>query len=51
VPEHFDAIAIGRSAVDVPRPIAERTHRYIAGCGIPSLEIGRPQTTAREARP
>jgi inosose dehydratase len=29
-------------APDVPRPIAERTHRYIAGCGIRSLEIGRP---------
>jgi inosose dehydratase len=37
-------------APDIPRPIAERTHRYIAACGIPSLEIGRPRTTAREAQ-
>jgi inosose dehydratase len=29
-------------APDVPRPIAERTHRYITGCGIRSLEIGTP---------
>jgi inosose dehydratase len=35
-------------APDVPRPIAERTHRYIASCGIPSLSIGRPRTTAEE---
>jgi inosose dehydratase len=35
-------------APDVPRPIAERTHRYIAGCGIPSLSIGRPRTTSQE---
>jgi inosose dehydratase len=31
---------------DVPRPIAERTHRYIGGCGIRSLEIGAPKTAA-----
>jgi inosose dehydratase len=31
---------------DVPRPIAERTHRYIAGCGIRSLEIGAPKAAA-----
>ncbi|MCU1607583.1 MAG: Xylose isomerase domain protein barrel [Modestobacter sp.] len=30
-------------APDVPRPIAERTHRYIAGCGLRSLEIGAPK--------
>jgi inosose dehydratase len=29
---------------DVPLPIAQRTHRYISGCGIRSLEIGRPAT-------
>lgn len=33
-------------APDVPRPIAERTHRYIASCGIPSLEIGSPKAGA-----
>jgi inosose dehydratase len=31
---------------DVPRPIAERTHRYIAGCGLRSLEIGAPSAAA-----
>jgi inosose dehydratase len=35
-------------APDVPRPIAERTHRYIAGCGIRSLEIGRPRTAPEQ---
>jgi inosose dehydratase len=34
---------------DVPRPIAERTHRYITGCGIRSLEIGAPKTVATAA--
>jgi inosose dehydratase len=33
---------------DMPRPIAERTHRYIAGCGIRSLEIGAPRTRAEQ---
>jgi inosose dehydratase len=36
-------------APDVPRPIAERTHRYIASCGIPSLEIGVPRAGAARA--
>jgi inosose dehydratase len=31
---------------DVPLPIAQRTHRYIRGCGLPSLELGTPKTTA-----
>ena len=31
---------------DMPFPIAQRTHRYIAGCGFPSVEIGRPTTAA-----
>jgi inosose dehydratase len=35
-------------APDVPRPIAERTHRYIAGCGIRSLEIGRPRSAPEQ---
>jgi inosose dehydratase len=34
---------------DVPRPIAERTHRYIAGCGVPSLEIGTPKSNPAPA--
>jgi inosose dehydratase len=35
-------------AADVPMPIAARTHRYIGGCGLRSLEIGTPKTgTAR----
>ena len=29
---------------DMPFPIAQRTHRYIAACGFPSLEIGTPKT-------
>jgi inosose dehydratase len=33
---------------DQPLPIAERTHRYIAGCGIRSLEIGRPRTSSEQ---
>jgi inosose dehydratase len=33
---------------DVPFPIAQRTHRYIASCGIRSLEIGRPRTAPEE---
>jgi inosose dehydratase len=31
---------------DVPLPIAQRTHRLIGSCGLPSLEIGRPRTTS-----
>jgi inosose dehydratase len=31
-------------AADVPLPIAQRTHRYIAGCGFPSLQIGTLKT-------
>jgi inosose dehydratase len=31
-------------APDVPLSIAQRTHRYIAGCGFPSLQIGTPKT-------
>ena len=30
---------------DMPFPIAQRTHRYIASCAVPSLEIGRPTST------
>jgi inosose dehydratase len=30
---------------DMPLPIAQRTHRYIASCAIPSLEIGRPKSS------
>jgi inosose dehydratase len=39
-------------APDVPLPIAQRTHRYIGGCGFPSLEIGAPKTrtTGSEAQ-
>jgi inosose dehydratase len=33
---------------DVPFPIAQRTHRYIGSCGIPSLEIGRPRIAQEE---
>jgi len=33
-------------APDVPLPIAQRTHRYIASCGFPSLEIGTQKTVA-----
>ncbi|MET0764912.1 MAG: TIM barrel protein [Blastococcus sp.] len=33
---------------DQPLPIAERTHRYIAGCGIRSLEIGLPRTSSEQ---
>jgi inosose dehydratase len=33
---------------DVPFPIAQRTHRYIASCGIRSLEIGRPRTAPEQ---
>jgi inosose dehydratase len=33
-------------APDVPLPIAQRTHRYIRGCGLPSLELGTPKTVA-----
>jgi inosose dehydratase len=33
-------------APDVPMPIAQRTHRYIGSCGIPSLQLGTPKTTA-----
>jgi inosose dehydratase len=33
---------------DVPLPIAQRTHRYIASCGLPSLEIGRPNKTQEQ---
>jgi inosose dehydratase len=32
----------------VPFPIAQRTHRYISSCGIPSLEIGRPRIAQEE---
>lgn len=28
---------------DVPLPIAQRTHRYISSCGVPSLQVGRPR--------
>ena len=31
---------------DLPLPIAQRTHRYIASCGLPSVEIGRPKSAA-----
>lgn len=35
-------------APDVPLPIAQRTHRYLASCGFPSLQIGEPRSgTAR----
>jgi inosose dehydratase len=34
---------------DVPLPIAQRTHRYISGCGLRSLEIGAPKTVAAAA--
>jgi inosose dehydratase len=37
-------------APDVPLPIAQRTHGYLAGCGLRSLEIGRP-TYPREKQP
>jgi inosose dehydratase len=30
---------------DMPFPIAQRTHRYIASCAVPSLEIGRPKSS------
>jgi inosose dehydratase len=33
---------------DVPLPIAQRTHHYIAGCGIRSLEIGRPANATEQ---
>jgi inosose dehydratase len=29
---------------DLPFGIAQRTHRYIGGCGLRSMEIGRPRT-------
>jgi inosose dehydratase len=35
-------------ATDVPLPIAQRTHRYISGCRIRSLEIGRPATPSEQ---
>jgi inosose dehydratase len=35
-------------ARDVPFPIAQRTHRYIGSCGIPSLEIDRPKITQEQ---
>ena len=31
---------------DQPFPIAQRTHRHLAGCGLRSLEIGAPRTGA-----
>ena len=31
---------------DQPFPIARRTHRHIASCALPSLQIGAPKTTA-----
>jgi inosose dehydratase len=31
---------------DLPFGIARRTHRYITGCGLPSLEIGTPTTVS-----
>jgi inosose dehydratase len=31
-------------APHVPLPIAQRTHRYIGGCGLRSLELGTPKT-------
>jgi inosose dehydratase len=30
---------------DMPFPIAQRTHRYIASCAVPALEIGRPKSS------
>jgi inosose dehydratase len=33
---------------DVPMPIAQRTHRYISGCGLRSLELGTPRTAAED---
>jgi inosose dehydratase len=33
---------------DQPFPIAQRTHRHIAGCQLPSLQIGAPKTTSAE---
>jgi inosose dehydratase len=35
---------------DVPFPIAQRTHRYIAGCGFPTLQLGAPRTTGSETQ-
>jgi inosose dehydratase len=35
-------------APDVPMPIAQRTHRYISGCGLRSLELGTPKTAAED---
>jgi inosose dehydratase len=35
-------------APDVPLPIARRTHRYISGCGLRSLELGTPTTVAAD---
>jgi inosose dehydratase len=35
-------------APDVPMPIAQRTHRYISGCGLRSLELGTPKNAAED---
>jgi inosose dehydratase len=35
-------------APDVPMPIAQRTHRYISGCGLRSLELGTPKNGAED---
>ncbi|MCW2510434.1 MAG: Xylose isomerase domain protein barrel, partial [Modestobacter sp.] len=36
-------------APDVPLPIAQRTHVYIRGCGLRTLELGTPKTVATAA--